>query len=588
MKEKTSKTLSIGLPKGSLQDSTLALFRKAGFTITVGSRSYIPSIDDEELSGLLIRAQEMARYVQDGILDLGLTGRDWVLEQNAKVKEVCTLQYAKGGLRPVRWVVAVPNDSPIRRIEDLRGKRVATELVQFTRRFLKEREIEALVEFSWGATEVKAPRLADAIVELTETGSSLRANNLRIVDTILESTTVLIANRDAWKDPWKRQKIENIALLLMGALRAQEKVGLKMNVARADLDRVLEVLPALQNPTISSLSEAGWFSLEVIVDERTVRELIPVLKKTGASGIVEYPLNKVIPSAPRFPGPRPPCGSRRARGGAALLRPRRVRPSVPRPGGYRGDGVHRRIVRFRKRRPDPVVSRAAAHGASSLAARGAYRSAARSAGARLRASTPVHLPRGGSSVSPLRARGVPLPWEPGSPVPAGDGGLRGGDARTARAFPRGISRGVGPGPFPREGFPLSRPREGVRLQTAQPVPALDGSGEGRGRPRDLDGPLPAGPGRPPGYPHGPDGSHAGPDPPPVGGLENGGGDHRRVPRRLPRRPGEVRLRIDPDRDPRGMHPAATGGVRCLRGGKRVRREENPAGKLILPPFPPLR
>jgi ATP phosphoribosyltransferase len=295
MKEKATRVLNLGLPKGSLQESTLALFRKAGFVITVESRSYIPSIDDEELSGLLIRAQEMARYVQDGILDLGLTGRDWVMEQNAKVKEVCTLLYAKGGLRPVRWVVAVPNDSTIRRIEDLRGKRVATELVQYTRRFLKERDIDALVEFSWGATEVKAPRLADAIVELTETGSSLRANNLRIVDTILESTTVLIANRDAWKDPWKRQKIENIALLLTGALRAQEKVGLKMNVARADLDRVLKVLPALQNPTISSLSEAGWFSLEVIVDEKTVRELIPVLKKTGASGIVEYPLNKVIP-----------------------------------------------------------------------------------------------------------------------------------------------------------------------------------------------------------------------------------------------------------------------------------------------------
>ncbi len=295
MKKKATKILNIGLPKGSLQDSTLGLFRKAGFTITVGSRSYIPSIDDDELSGLLIRAQEMARYVQDGILDLGLTGRDWVMEQNAKVKEVCTLQYAKGGLRPVRWVVAVPNDSPIRRIEDLRGKRIATELVQFTRRYLKERDIDALVEFSWGATEVKAPRLADAIVELTETGSSLRANNLRIVETILESTTVLIANRDAWKDRWKRQKIENIALLLAGALRAQEKVGLKMNVSRADLDRVLKVLPALQNPTISSLSEAGWFSLEVIVDEKTVRELIPVLKNTGASGIVEYPLNKVIP-----------------------------------------------------------------------------------------------------------------------------------------------------------------------------------------------------------------------------------------------------------------------------------------------------
>jgi ATP phosphoribosyltransferase len=295
MKEKATKVLNIGLPKGSLQESTLALFRKAGFTITVESRSYIPTIDDDELSGLLIRAQEMARYVQDGILDLGLTGRDWVMEQNAKVKEVCTLLYAKGGLRPVRWVVAVPNDSPIRRIEDLRGKRIATELVQFTRRYLKERDIDALVEFSWGATEVKAPRLADAIVELTETGSSLRANNLRIVDTILESTTVLIANRDSWKDQWKRQKIENIALLLAGALRAQEKVGLKMNVTRADLDRVLKVLPALQNPTISSLSEAGWFSLEVIVDEKTVRELIPVLKKTGASGIVEYPLNKVIP-----------------------------------------------------------------------------------------------------------------------------------------------------------------------------------------------------------------------------------------------------------------------------------------------------
>jgi ATP phosphoribosyltransferase len=295
MKEKATRVLSVGLPKGSLQESTLTLFRKAGFAVTVGSRSYIPSIDDEELSGLLIRAQEMARYVQDGILDLGLTGRDWVLEQNARVKEVCTLQYAKGGLRPVRWVVAVPTDSPIRRIEDLRGKRVATELVQFTRRFLKERGIDALVEFSWGATEVKAPRLADAIVELTETGSSLAANNLRIVDTILESTTVLIANRDAWKDPWKRQKIETIALLLTGALRAQEKVGLKMNVGRADLDQVLKVLPALQNPTISSLSEAGWFSLEVIVDEKTVRDLIPLLKKTGASGIVEYPLNKVIP-----------------------------------------------------------------------------------------------------------------------------------------------------------------------------------------------------------------------------------------------------------------------------------------------------
>jgi ATP phosphoribosyltransferase len=217
------------------------------------------------------------------------------MEQNAKVKEVCPLQYAKEGLRPVRWVVAVPNESPIKRLEDLRGKRVATELVQYTRRFLKEKGIEANVEFSWGATEVKAPRLADAIVELTETGSTLRANNLRIVDTILESTTVLIANRDAWKDPWKRKKIENIAMLLTGALRAEEKVGVKMNVNRANLDKVLKVLPALHTPTMSSLSEEGWFSLEVIVDEKTVRELIPVLKNSGASGIVEYPLNKVIP-----------------------------------------------------------------------------------------------------------------------------------------------------------------------------------------------------------------------------------------------------------------------------------------------------
>lgn len=295
MKERGGNVLNIGLPKGSLQDSTLHLFRKAGFPIGVGSRSYIPSIDDPELSGLLIRAQEMARYVQDGILDVGLTGRDWVLEQNARVKEVCPLLYARGGLRPVRWVVAVPNESSIRRIQDLQGKRVATELVQYTRRYLREKGIEAQVEFSWGATEVKAPRLADAIVELTETGSSLRANNLRIVETVLESTTVLIANRDSWKDPWKRQKIENIAMLLQGALRAEEKVGLKMNVGRADLDRILRVLPAMQNPTISTLSEAGWFSLEVIVDEKTVRELIPVLKKEGASGIVEYPLNKVIP-----------------------------------------------------------------------------------------------------------------------------------------------------------------------------------------------------------------------------------------------------------------------------------------------------
>ena len=294
-KKNEAAVLNIGLPKGSLQDSTLHLFRKAGFNINVGSRSYIPAIDDPELSGLLIRAQEMARYVQNGILDIGLTGRDWVLEQNARVKEVCSLLYARGGLRSVRWVVAVPEDSPIRSIKDLEGKRVATELVQFTKRYLKKRGVEAQVEFSWGATEVKPPRLADAIVELTETGGSLRANKLRIVETILESTTVLIANRESWKNPWKRRKIETIAMLLQGALRAEEKVGLKMNVGRADLDRVLDVLPSLQNPTVSTLSKEGWFSIEVIVDEKKVRELIPLLKTQGASGIVEYPLNKVIP-----------------------------------------------------------------------------------------------------------------------------------------------------------------------------------------------------------------------------------------------------------------------------------------------------
>ena len=294
MKEKETAVLNIGLPSGSLQDSTLHLFRKAGFPINVGSRSYIPTIDDPELSGLLIRAQEMARYVQDGILDLGLTGRDWVLEQNARVKEVCSLLYARGGLRPVRWVVAVPNDSPIRRLQDLQGKRIATELVQFTRRYMKEKGIEAQIEFSWGATEVKAPRLADAIVELTETGSSLRANNLRIVETILESTTVLIANRDSWKEPWKRQKIENIAILLKGALAAEGLVGIKMNVNESRLSEVTGLLPALRKPTISRLTEEGWVALEVIMSEQEVKQKIPALKRAGAEGIIEYPLNKII------------------------------------------------------------------------------------------------------------------------------------------------------------------------------------------------------------------------------------------------------------------------------------------------------
>ncbi len=291
----SEKVLKIGLPKGSLQESTFKIFKKAGFNISVGARSYIPNIDDPELSGLLIRAQEMARYVEDGILDVGLTGRDWVLEQGAKVKEICELNYAKGGLRPVRWVVAVPEDSPIKKVEDLEGKRIATELVKYTKKFLKERGIQATVEFSWGATEVKVPILADAIVELTETGSTLRAHNLRIVDTILESRTVMIANREAIKDPWKKDKIRRIAMLLLGALNAEDKVGLKMNVERKNLSRILEVLPSLKSPTVSQHADENWVSLEVIVDEKTVRDLIPELVLRGATGIVEYPLNKVIP-----------------------------------------------------------------------------------------------------------------------------------------------------------------------------------------------------------------------------------------------------------------------------------------------------
>jgi ATP phosphoribosyltransferase len=286
--------LKLGLPKGSLQDSTFRLFKKAGYDITVSSRSYFPTIDDSELSGLLIRAQEMARYVADGVLDAGLTGRDWVLEQNAKVQEVAVLRYAKAGLRPVRWVLAVPNDSKIKTLKDLQGKRIATELVGFTKRYLQERGIQAIVEFSWGATEVKPPVLADAIVELTETGSSLRANNLRIVETLLESNTVFIANKKAWADKWKRKKIETLVMLLQGAIAAEEKVGLKMNVPSAALKKIMSVLPALHTPTVNSLADKTWSSVEVIVDEKIVRDIIPSLKAAGASGIVEYPLNKVI------------------------------------------------------------------------------------------------------------------------------------------------------------------------------------------------------------------------------------------------------------------------------------------------------
>jgi ATP phosphoribosyltransferase len=248
-----------------------------------------------EIEAMLIRAQEIARYVENGILHCGLTGYDWIREQNADVKEVAELNYAKEGLRPVRWVIAVPNESRIRTIRDLNGKRIATELVGFTRRYLKSKKIRAEVDFSWGATEVKPPHLADAIVELTETGSSLRANNLRIVETILESSTRFIANRKAWQNAWKRQKMENLVMLLKGALAAEEKVGMKMNVRQTDLKRVLSLLPAMHSPTISLLSDEGWYDLDVVIDEIKVRELIPKLKKAGASGIVEYQLNKVIP-----------------------------------------------------------------------------------------------------------------------------------------------------------------------------------------------------------------------------------------------------------------------------------------------------
>jgi ATP phosphoribosyltransferase len=286
--------LKVGLPKGSLQDSTFRLFKNAGYNIKVVDRSYVPSIDDPEMEGLIIRAQEMARYVENGILDMGITGLDWVLEQNAKVAEVARLRYGKVGFRGVKWVVAVPRDSSINELKDLEGKKIATELVGFTKRYLKSKNIEAMVEYSWGATEVKPPVLADAIVEVTETGASLVANNLRIVETILESETVIIANKAAMKDKWKQTKIENIVMLLKAALLAEEKVGLKMNVNKAKLDEIMGLIPGLHTPTISNLSDPDWVALEVIMDERTVRDLLPGLRRAGAEGIVEYPLNKVI------------------------------------------------------------------------------------------------------------------------------------------------------------------------------------------------------------------------------------------------------------------------------------------------------
>jgi ATP phosphoribosyltransferase len=286
--------LKLGIPAGSLQDATADLFRKAGYKISYASRSYYPTIDDAEIQCTLIRAQEMARYVQDGSLDCGLTGRDWIEENDAKVVEVAELVFSKVSRRPVRWVLAVPNDSPVQSVKDLQGKRIATEVVNLTRRWLAGHGVTAQVEFSWGATEVKPPRLADAIVEVTETGSSLKANNLRIVCDLMQSTTRFIANERAYADPWKKEKIDDIVLMLQGAMAAEGKVGLMMNARRADLDAVLALLPALQKPTISSLSDPEWVAVNTIIDESTVRHIVPRLKGAGARGIVEYPLSKII------------------------------------------------------------------------------------------------------------------------------------------------------------------------------------------------------------------------------------------------------------------------------------------------------
>jgi ATP phosphoribosyltransferase len=286
--------LKLGIPKGSLENATVDLFRRAGFQITTSSRSYFPAIDDPEIECMLIRAQEMARYVEDGVLDAGLTGRDWVEENESKVETVADLIYAKQSFGKVRWVLAVPDSSRFQSVKDLEGKVIATELVSATKRYLKANGVTAKVEFSWGATEVKPPELADAIVEVTETGSSLRANKLRIIETVLESNTQLIANVDSWQDAAKRRKLEDIRMLLEGAINALGKVGLMLNVEKANLAAVIAVLPALKKPTISTLSDEDWLAVNTILDEMTVRTIIPRLKEAGAQGIVEYPLNKIV------------------------------------------------------------------------------------------------------------------------------------------------------------------------------------------------------------------------------------------------------------------------------------------------------
>lgn len=286
--------LRLGIPKGSLQEATINLFGRAGFNVYANGRSYFPGIDDPEIECMLIRAQEMARYVEHGALDAGLTGSDWVAESGLEVQRVIDLRYAKQSRSKVRWVLAVPEESRFQRAEDLNGCIIATELVNATKAYFAQKNVPVRVEFSWGATEVKPPVLADAIVEVTETGSSLKANRLRVIDTVLESVTQLIANKQSWVDEWKRKKIENLALMLRGAIEAQGRVGLMLNVRKQDLENVLKVLPALNSPTVSTLSDSGWFAVNTILEETVVRDVIPLLKAANANGIVEYPLNKVV------------------------------------------------------------------------------------------------------------------------------------------------------------------------------------------------------------------------------------------------------------------------------------------------------
>ena len=290
----SGKVLKLGIPKGSLEEATVNLFAKAGYQIKISSRSYFPSIDDDEIECMLIRAQEIARYVADGVLDAGLTGKDWVQENRVDVEDVADLVYSKVSARPVRWVLAVPNDSPIKTVKDLQGKRIATEVVNMTTDYLKKHGVTASVEFSWGATEVKPPKLADAIVEVTETGNSLRANNLRILDTLMESNTKFIMNKDAAKDEWKKEKVDRLVLMLKGAMAANKKVGMMMNVPKKALDAVMKILPPQVKPTLANLTDENWVDLTVILEEKLVREIVPDLKSAGAEDIVEFPLNKII------------------------------------------------------------------------------------------------------------------------------------------------------------------------------------------------------------------------------------------------------------------------------------------------------